>query len=300
VIAVHGAVERIDVKLARFTRPDGGEGFGPAGDGQVVDLSGRVPSLAALLTDPASAAPASADPRFAVADIKWLPPVAADAKVICVGFNFSAHAAEAGREVPNHPTLFSRFPDSFVGAGQAVVRPPESQQLDWEGEAVLVIGTPGRRIPENEAFAHVGGYTVMAENSVRDWQFHTSQAIAGKNWAASGALGPWIVTADEVGERALSVTTRLNGDVVQHDTTDHLTFPPAALIAYISTFTPLRAGDLIALGTPQGVGFRQDPPRFLRPGDEIEVEVDPVGVLRHTVIDDEHARTPAAAAAGRN
>ncbi|MBW0091207.1 fumarylacetoacetate hydrolase family protein [Pseudonocardia sp. KRD-184] len=279
------------MRLARFTRPDGREGFGVVDGEQVVDLAARVPSLLTLLADPAAAATADGDPRFAVADVRWLPPVTDAAKIVCAGLNFSTHAAETAHGAPttrtatDHPTLFTRFPDSFVGAGEAVVRGPEGGQLDWEGEAALVIGTPGRRIPEASALEHVAGWTCMAENSVRDWQLHSGQAVAGKNWEASGALGPWVVTADEIGDKALTVTTRLNGDVVQHDTTDHLTFPAAALIAYVSTFTSLRTGDVIALGTPQGVGFRQDPPRFLRPGDEVEVEVDLVGVLRHAVVD---------------
>lgn len=218
--------------------------------------------------------------------VAWAPPVEPGAKVLCVGFNFAAHAAENGRDVPDRPTLFSRFPDTFVGSGGAVVRPPESEQLDWEGEVALVVGSGGRRIPEVDALGHVAGWTCMAENSVRDWQLHSGQAVAGKNWEASGALGPWMVTADEIGEGALTVTTRLNGEVVQHDSTDHLTFSAAALLAYITTFTPLRTGDVVALGTPQGIGLRQDPPRFMAPGDRIEVEVDRVGVLRHGVVDD--------------
>ncbi|MFC5063646.1 fumarylacetoacetate hydrolase family protein [Actinomycetospora atypica] len=271
------------MRIARFAGPDGAVGFGPVEGEQVVDVSARL-TWPELLADPAAAR--SGDPRHAVADVAWAPPVEEGAKVVCVGFNFAAHAAETGREVPVRPTLFTRFPDSFVGSGGAVVRPPESEQLDWEGEVALVVGTVGRRIAEADALGHVAGWTCMAENSVRDWQLHSGQAVAGKNWEASGVLGPWVVTADEFGDRPLAVTTRLNGDVVQHDTTDHLTFSAAALIAYISTFTTLRPGDVVALGTPSGIGFRREPPRFLAPGDRIEVEVDRVGVLRHTVVDD--------------
>jgi 2-keto-4-pentenoate hydratase/2-oxohepta-3-ene-1,7-dioic acid hydratase in catechol pathway len=288
------------MRIARFTRPDGTVGFGPVEGEEVVDVAARVPSWAALVADPAAARPTPADPRLAVADVAWAPPVEPGAKVLCVGFNFSTHAAETGRDVPERPTLFTRFADTFVGSGGAVVRPPESEQLDWEGEAALVVGTGGRRIAEADALGHVAGWTCMAENSVRDWQLHSGQAVAGKNWEASGALGPWVVTADEVGDRALTVTTRLNGEVVQHDTTDHLTFPAAALLAYISTFTPLRPGDVVALGTPQGIGLRREPPRFMAPGDRVEVEVDPVGVLAHTVVDDPVGASvpPLAVAAG--
>ena len=270
------------MRIARFTNPDGTIGFGPVEGEWVVDVSARL-AWPELVADPASAR--SDDPRHAVSDIGWAPPVEEGAKVLCVGFNFSTHAAETGREVPAYPTLFTRFPDSFVGSGGAVVRPPESEQLDWEGEVALVVGTAGRRIAEADALGHVAGWTCMAENSVRDWQLHTGQAVAGKNWEASGVLGPWVVTADEVGDRPLTLTTRLNGDVVQHDSTDHLTFSAAALIAYISTYTTLRPGDVVALGTPAGIGFRREPPRFLAPGDRIEVEVDRVGVLAHDVVD---------------
>jgi 2-keto-4-pentenoate hydratase/2-oxohepta-3-ene-1,7-dioic acid hydratase in catechol pathway len=177
-------------------------------------------------------------------------------KIVCVGFNYAAHASESGRDsggtAPAHPTLFTRFPDSLVGAGTPVVRPFDDS-LDW--------------------------------NSVRTWQLHSGQATAGKNWAATGTAGPWLTTTDELGTAPLRVTTRLNGAVVQDDTTDRLTFGFADIITYVSTFTPLRPGDLIATGTPKGIGFRMSPPRFLRPGDEVEGEVSGVGVLRHGVID---------------
>jgi 2-keto-4-pentenoate hydratase/2-oxohepta-3-ene-1,7-dioic acid hydratase in catechol pathway len=276
------------VRLARFclAGDDGRVGFGPIADGQAIDVSTRIPDFGHALADPAAAAPRPSDPRIDLGDLGWLPPVEAATKILCVGFNFAGHAAETGRKEVVHPSIFSRFPDSFVGHGQAVLRPAESDQLDWEGEVAAVIGAPGRRIAEGDALAHIAGYTCMAENSVRDWQFRTGQATAGKNWEASGALGPWVTTVDEAGTSVMSLTTRLNGRVVQHDTTDHLIFSPARLISYISAFTPLRAGDVIALGTPKGVGFSQDPPAFLRPGDKIEVEVDAVGVLGHTVVDD--------------
>lgn len=276
------------MRIARFTGPDGIVGHGPVEGEQVADVSGRL-TWPELVADPVAARPD--DPRHAVRDVAWAPPVEEGAKVLCVGFNFSTHAAESGREVPAYPTLFTRFPDSFVGSGGAVVRPAESEQLDWEGEVALVVGTAGRRIAEADALGHVAGWTCMAENSVRDWQLHTGQAVAGKNWEASGVLGPWVVTADEVGDRPLTLTTRLNGDVVQHDSTANLTFSAAALLAYISAFTKLRPGDVVALGTPAGIGLRREPPRFLAPGDRLEVEVDRVGVLAHDVVD---ALVPAA------
>jgi 2-keto-4-pentenoate hydratase/2-oxohepta-3-ene-1,7-dioic acid hydratase in catechol pathway len=276
------------MRLARFATAGGSAGFGVVEEDTVARLDHRVPSFEHLLGAPV--APHAEDPRVALSDVQWLPPVGDHPKIICVGYNYAAHASESGRDndgtAPAYPTLFTRFPDSLVGAGTPVVRPYDDDSLDWEGEAALVIGTGGRRVPASEAWQHVAGVTCMAENSVRTWQMHSGQATAGKNWAASGAAGPWLTTTDELGTAPLRVTTRLNGTVVQDDTTDRLTFPFADLVAYVSTFTPLRPGDLIATGTPKGIGLRMSPPRFLRPGDEVEVEVSGVGVLRHGVIDE--------------
>ncbi|MDD7940360.1 fumarylacetoacetate hydrolase family protein [Actinomycetospora lutea] len=273
------------MRLARFRAGDS-VGFGVVLGDEVARLDHRVPSFADLLTEPVT--PRPDDPRLPVADLVWLPPIGDQPEVVCVGFNYAAHAAESTRGPAEQarPTLFARFGDSFVGAGTPVVRPAAEDSLDWEGEAALVVGRPGRRIPAAAAWSHVAGVTCVAENSVRDWQLHSTQATAGKNWHRSGAVGPWLTTADEVGEGPLRVTTRLNGAVVQDDTTDRLTFSFAELVAYVSTFTPLRPGDLIATGTPAGIGLRREPPRFLRPGDELEVEVSGVGVLRHGVVDE--------------
>lgn len=274
------------MRIARF-RTGAGPGFGVVQGEHVARLDHRVPSFGDLLTDPVT--PRPDDPRVPLADLVWEPPLGDHPKVVCVGFNYAAHAAESPRGGTGelaHPTLFARFGDSFVGAGTPVVRPAGEDSLDWEGEAALVVGRAGRRIPVADAWSHVAGVTCVAENSVRDWQLHSTQATAGKNWHHSGAVGPWLTTTDEVGDGPLRVTTRLNGAVVQDDTTDRLTFSFAELVAYVSTFTPLRPGDLIATGTPPGIGLRQDPPRFLRPGDDLEVEVSGVGVLRHGVVDE--------------
>lgn len=278
------------MRLARFRTSDGAPGFGAVVDDLVVRLDHRVPSFATLLADPVDIRPD--DPRTTAADVTWEPPLGDHPKIVCVGFNYPAHAAESGREVPSHPTLFTRFADSLVGAGQPVVRPVGDDSLDWEGEAGLVIGRPGRRIRAEDAWEHVAGVTCVAEDSVRSWQNHSGQATAGKNWYRSGACGPWLATRDEVGEGPLRVTTRLNGTTVQDDTTDRLSFSFAQIIAYVSALTPLSPGDLIATGTPSGIGLRMDPPRFLRPGDELEVEVSGVGVLRHGVIDEVPAPEP--------
>ncbi|BBG00089.1 MULTISPECIES: fumarylacetoacetate hydrolase family protein [Pseudonocardia] len=275
------------MRLARFHTPSGEPGFGVVEGDRVVRLDHRIASFESVLAERPQ--PRADDPRGPAAGLRWAPPVGDHPKIVCVGFNYAAHAAESERSpdgTPQRPTLFTRFTDSFVGAGTPVVRPALDDSLDWEGEAALVIGAAGRRIAAEDAWRHVAGVTCVAENSVRNWQLHSGQATAGKNWHHSGAVGPWVTTTDEVGTGPLRVTTRLNGATVQDDTTDRLTFGFAELVAYVSTFTPLRPGDLIATGTPQGIGLRRDPPRFLRPGDEIEVEVSGVGVLRHGVVDE--------------
>jgi 2-keto-4-pentenoate hydratase/2-oxohepta-3-ene-1,7-dioic acid hydratase in catechol pathway len=278
------------MKLARFRTVDGVSGFGvvEVASRRVARLDHRVPSFDDLLRSPVGAN--TDDPRLPFDAISWEPPVGEHPKIICVGFNYAAHAAESARrsvnETPSQPTLFLRFPDSLVGADTEVVRPADDESLDWEGEAALVIGAPGRRIRARDAWTHIAGVTCMAENSVRTWQLHSNQATAGKNWHRSGAIGPWITTSDEVGTAALQVTTRVNGSIMQQDTTDRLTFPFPELVSYVSTFTPLRTGDVIATGTPKGIGFRMDPPTYLRPGDDVEVEVSRVGVLRHGVVDE--------------
>ncbi len=270
------------MRLARFAA-GGADRFGIVDGDEAVALDHRVATFEQLLADPASRLAGRADPRWPGADVRWLPPIVPTAKVVCVGLNFATHTAEVARAAAPHPTVFPRFPDSFVGAGQPVVRPFDAAALDWEGEAGLVIGSFARRVAAEDALAHVAGFTCLAENSEREWQAHSGQVTAGKNWFASGSCGPWVTTTDEL-QLPLRVTTRLSGHVVQYDTTDHLTFGFAELVSYISTFTPLRPGDVIATGTPAGVGARRDPPRFLQPGDELAVEVWGVGVLRNTVV----------------
>lgn len=274
------------MRLARFRTASGAPGFGvvdgDGDDGRVVRLDRRVPSFETLLAAPVE--PGPGDERLT--GVRFEPPIGDNAKIVCVGMNYAAHAAESGRDVPDHPTLFARFPDSFVGAGTPVVRPMVDDSLDWEGEAAVVIGRGGRHIPEADAWDHVAGVTAMAENSVRTWQLHSTQATAGKNFAGSGAIGPWVTTLDEAGRGPWTVTTRLNGVQVQHDDTGHLVFDVARLVAYVSAVTPLRPGDVIATGTPKGIGLRMDPPRFLAPGDEVEVEVSGVGVLANGVVDE--------------
>ncbi len=223
--------------------------------------------------------------RLPASRVEWRPPMDAASKVICVGLNFRDHAAEAKLAIPTYPSLFVRFASSLVGHEEPIVAPIESEQFDYEGELVAVIGRRGRRIPEHAAMDHVLGYNIMAENSVRDWQRHASQATAGKNFVASGSVGPWCTTCDELApDASCSIVTRVNGTVVQDGSTTEFIFPLPQVVAYVSTFTELLPGDLIALGTPSGVGMGRTPPLWLRPGDLLEVEVSGVGILRNRVV----------------
>jgi len=227
------------------------------------------------------------DAGVPVSSVQLLPPIPDPEKILCIGLNYFLHAQEVNMPVPSNPSVFVRYPNSFVGQGQPVLRPPESEQFDYEAELAVVIGRGGRRISEAQAMQHVAGYSCMAENSVRDWQRHSAQATPGKNFFHSGAIGPWLVTADEIADVSrLEIIGRLNQEVVQRDKLDQLIFSIPRLIAYLSTFTELVPGDVIATGTPADVGLSRKPQRWLRPGDIFEVEITGLGTLRNPVNDD--------------
>lgn len=226
--------------------------------------------------------------RIPLDEVQLLPPVEQSSKILCVGLNYGKHVRETGNARAEHPSLFLRHLDSFVGHGQGIVKPLHSDQFDYEGELVVVIGRKGRHIPVEKALNYVAGYTCMGENSVRDFQKHTAQVTAGKNFFQSGSLGPWIIPSTEIVDpSALHLTTRLNGQVVQDASLSELIFSIPELIAYISTFCVLYPGDLIATGTPEGIGFRRTPPLFMKTGDTLEIEVSGVGVLRTPVINEQ-------------
>jgi len=269
---------------------------GAADDG-VVDLSARLPaygSVAGLLAADglaaARAALAGTAPDRALAEVRLCKPIPRPGRILCIGVNYANRNEEYqdGAERPKWPSLFMRSPGSLVAHGEPLLRPPESVQLDYEGEIVIVIGRAGRRIPRERASEHIAGLTCMNEGTLRDWLRHGKFNVTqGKNFEASGAVGPWIVTADACdGWDRLRVTTRINGEVRQDETTDRLMFPFDFLIAYLSTFMRLEPGDLIATGTPTGAGTYFDPPRWLVPGDRVEVEVSGVGVLSNPVADE--------------
>lgn len=220
-------------------------------------------------------------------ELTWRPPVPHPTRILCAGFNFASHAGEMARELPDHPTFFVRFASSCVGHEEPIVRPQVSDSLDWEGEVAVVIGSGGHRIPKARALDHVAGYTPFADNSVREWQLHSTQATAGKNFDRTGSFGPWMVTADEVpAPEALSVRTLLDGVEMQHGHLSDLVFGVDDLIAYASTFTTLSPGDVIATGTPPGVGMRQTPPRYLRAGEQLIVELVGFTRLVNAVVDE--------------
>jgi len=279
------------MKLVSFRR-NGKDGFGAvAGDG-VVDLSARLGGkyedlrsvLKAGALDELRKAAAGHKADVALSQITFLPVIANPKKILCIGLNYHEHREETGRPTTAHPTIFVRFAESQVGHGQPMLRPKESEQLDYEGELAAIIGKGGRHIPAAEAYEHVAGYSCYNDGSVRDWQRHTSQFTPGKNFVASGGFGPWMVTTDEIGDvTKQTLVTRLNGQQMQRTTIDMMIFDIPALIAYISTFTPLKPGDVIVTGTPGGVGHARKPQVFMKPGDVCEVEISGIGTLRNPI-----------------
>ena len=218
------------------------------------------------------------------ASVVCLPPVPSPGKILCVGVNYRPHIEEMGREAPTHPVVFVRFPDSLVGHGQALRHPVVSEQYDYEGELAVIIGQRAWRTKPDAAWDKVAGFTAFMDGSVRDWQRHTAQFTAGKNFPRSGAAGPWMVTRDEVGDvPELTLTTYINGEEMQRGRLGELVFDMPALIAYCSSFTVLEPGDLLVTGTPGGVGAARVPPRWLRPGDLVEVDLGPVGRLANRI-----------------
>jgi 2-keto-4-pentenoate hydratase/2-oxohepta-3-ene-1,7-dioic acid hydratase in catechol pathway len=281
------------MKFVSFTI-NGAASFGAVTDAGVVDLGARHDDLhdlrdalrAGRLEELAKEA-AAADADFAVDDIEFLPTVPNPEKIICIGVNYANRNAEYkdGSSAPKYPSVFMRSRESLTGHEQPMLDPPESDQLDYEGEIVLVIGKEGRRIPEDKAHEYVAGLTIMNEGSLRDFLRHAKFNVTpGKNFENSGTLGPWLVTSDELDPMGeLQVITRVNGEERQNDVTSNLIFPFRYLINYLSTFYRLRPGDIIATGTPNGAGARFDPPKYLTDGDVVEVEVPGIGILRNRV-----------------
>jgi 2-keto-4-pentenoate hydratase/2-oxohepta-3-ene-1,7-dioic acid hydratase in catechol pathway len=278
------------VRLLRF-RPRGKEPrLGVVVDDGVADLSGRLPELSYEdLLGPAGLAAAATASEGAAADyafdeIDYAVPLAAGSKVLCIGRNYGRYHEVRREGRPRWPSVFARFASSFAAHGQPIVRPAVSEQLDYEGELGVVIGSRARHVSEGDALAHVAGYTIVNEGSVRDWQRYGSQNCPGKNFWHSGALGPWIVTRDEIEDWAgVTITTRVDGTTRQHGSTGEMLFGVPELISHISRFTWLEPGDLIATGSPGGSAVDSDPPPWLRPGQTVEIEIESIGVLRNVV-----------------
>ncbi|MBC8728820.1 fumarylacetoacetate hydrolase family protein [Paraburkholderia sp. UCT2] len=282
------------MKLASFSTHLGSS-FGIVRDETVFDLGkrlgGRYADLKALIAaDAFREAAQAADGRqgdYPLSEVTLLPVIPNPEQIFCVGLNYADHVKETNRETTEHPVIFMRVPASQVGHGQPMLRPPESQKFDYEGEIAVVIGRGGRRIAEADAWNHIAGYACYNDGSVRDWQLHTGQWGPGKNFYRTGAFGPWMVTSDEIEPNAvMTLVTRLNGQEVQRATTQMLIHGIAKQIAYLSTFTPLSAGDVIVTGTPGGVGAKRNPPLFMKAGDVAEVEVDRIGVLSNPIADE--------------
>jgi 2-keto-4-pentenoate hydratase/2-oxohepta-3-ene-1,7-dioic acid hydratase in catechol pathway len=249
-----------------------------------LDLDIAAIAAAGLLPEIARRLPRA--PRLKLADAVTLPPIPRPGKLICVGVNYEDHRLEGKREPAAHPTLFTRFAESLAGHGDALLRPRESAMFDFEGEIAVVIGRRAYRVATDDALDHVFGYACFNDASVRDWQRHTSQWLPGKNFMATGGFGPWVTTADEAGDpRSMTLTTRLNGEVVQRAEGRDMLFSIPEIIAYVTTFTVLEPGDVIASGTPGGVGYARQPQLFMKAGDVVDVEVSGVGILRNTVAD---------------
>jgi len=277
------------MKLLSFAA-DGKELFGAVNGDGVVTLNDKIgqPNLRAALAAGAMDAmrkAATAKPDRKLADVKFLPVIPHPEKILCAGINYRSHAAETGRELPKQPSMFVRFTDTLVGHEGKMIRPSVSNNFDFEGELAVVIGKPGRHIKTERALDHAAGYTCFVDGSVRDYQ--KLSVTSGKNFPGTGPLGPWLVTADEIPDPGkLTLMTRLNGEEVQHSPTDLLIYSIPQIIAFCSDFTALSPGDVIATGTPEGVGHSRKPPLWMKAGDTLEVEITGIGILRSRIVDE--------------
>ena len=287
------------IRFVSFSTPDGRvKGYGLINAQGVIDLSKRFgdrwPTLDAVIADNAlqTLIADAKDPRadYALSDIQFDVPLRHPGKILCVGVNYPNRNAEYkdGQAAPDYPSLFIRFPESLTGHLQPLLRPAESEQLDYEGEIVIVIGKAGRRIAQHEAMKHIAAITLGNEGTVRDWVRHSKFNVTqGKNFYHSGAIGPWLVPFTDAAQLDdIRLTTYVNDELRQDDRTSNMTFSFAWIIAYASTFTPLNPGDIIFTGTPTGAGARFEPPVWLQPGDVIEVQAEGIGTLRNVVRDE--------------
>ena len=279
------------MRLASFIK-DGKETYGGVSGERLVDLGpkfgARFPDLKSLIggggLNGLSPFIETGKDWMPLQVAQFLPVVPNPGKIFCVGVNYADHQKEMGRTKTEYPTIFLRFPDTLMAHGQTAWIPKVSASVDYECELAVIIGKKGRYVEEARAMDHVAGYTCFNDISVRDWQRHTTQFIPGKNFPRTGPIGPWMVTKDEIPDpHFLAIRTRLNGEVMQNANTDQLIFRIPELIAYISSFTTISPGDIIATGTPSGVGFARTPPVFMKAGDVVEVDISGIGVLKNTL-----------------
>jgi len=282
------------MKLVSFRQADRNS-FGVALEQGIIDLAPFAADVGATLKEALARNSLSAIETIARethtmlpwSEVQLLPVVPDPDKILCVGINYMTHVKETGREIPTKPMFFTRFADSQTAHNASIIRPAASHKLDFEGELAVVIGRRARYVKAADAFEYVAGYSCYNDGSVRDWQRHTIQFTPGKNFPSTGGFGPWLVTADEVGDPSqLSLVTRLNGEVVQQAPLNDLIFDIPSLIEYCSTFTVLRPGDVIITGTTGGVGAFREPPLWMKPGDIVEVEISKIGVLKNTIVDE--------------
>ncbi|MBA1203967.1 fumarylacetoacetate hydrolase family protein [Pseudomonas capeferrum] len=268
--------------------------YGYLAEDGIVDLgrrlAGRAEDLRTLLAQPeplALAREVGGAADYRLEEVTLLPVIPNPEQIFCVGLNYAEHVAETNHQSTEQPMIFLRVPASQVGHGQPLLLPRESERFDYEGEIAVIIGKPGRRIREADAWDHIAGYACYNDGSVRDWQLHTAQWGPGKNFYRTGGFGPWMVTSDEIGPDAeMTLVTRVNGVELQRASTRQMIHSIPKLIAYLSTVTPLVPGDVIVTGTPGGIGLKRTPPLFLKPGDKVEIEVDRIGILVNGVADD--------------
>ena len=278
------------MRLATFKTAQGAS-YGVVTGKGIVDLrrylGNQYPDLKSLIAGDAldqARKHVSETPDYQASDVNWLPVIPNPGKIICVGLNYQEHVVETGRDNTEQPAIFLRLAESQVGHKQPIVRPRESQNLDFEAEIAVIIGKAGRRVSQQNSWSHIAGYSCYNDGSVRDWQRHTIQWTAGKNFARTGGFGPWMVSADEIPPGTkMTLSCRLNGERMQHATTEQMIFKIPKIIEYVSTWTTLVPGDVIVTGTPGGVGARRTPPIWMKPGDKVEVEIDKVGILENTI-----------------
>lgn len=279
------------MRLVSFIRPDSTASYGTTNGETILDagaeLSGTYADLRAVLAADAVSELQDRGPELTLADVTLLPPIPNPDKILCIGLNYLNHIKETGREKPEFPTIFTRYPASMVGHGTPLVRPKVSDTFDYEGELAVIIGKSCRYVAQSDAMDVIAGYSCFNDGTIREFQTHTSQFWPGKSFESSGSMGPWMVTADDIGPiTAQTLITRVNGNIEQKASIDDLAITIPELIAYASTVITLEPGDVIATGTPGGVGKFRKPQLYLTPGMTAEVEITAIGTLVNGIVDE--------------